>query len=287
MKKNYMLLAFPGIVVISLAGCALNQTEAMITFSQEKFKVDREGDLTVSGKINGLSKGYYEANVDRENTQLYVDKNGKFSIDTYIVSGNQESFPIGIATPAGEIIVNSAGLDTTDFVKAMEEQAYISPEKIIGLFKKATLPIVDERIIPKEAFPFKFKEGISFVDGSDRQNGIVRVFSYDEDSEFNIAKNYFLNLSSSVVEKKAPDSIEERARDLNSMNDFPKKNIVFEDPAERLQRHIKLFKLYPLYGSRIASDRTRKVIVVAENGIQDPQFEMYRRIIETLGDYYD
>lgn len=287
MKKKSILSVLLFGISISLVGCAYNRTDAAITFSQKEFTVSEGGLLNISGHTTGLKNGYYEANIDRENRKLYIDKEGNFSIDSYIIDDKQQSFPIGIALTSGEIIVNSAQLDTSLFTKSLENRAYVSPEKVVGLFKRATLSVFDEQKISEETLPFKFREGISFNDGSGNKNNLIRVFSFKNHSDFNDAKNYFINLSKSVLEKSMFESETDSSQKIGLTNGFQNQKMKFEDPESQLKQHLLLYKLYPLYGSRLASDRDYKVIVVSENGIQDPQFEMYRRIIETLGNYYE
>lgn len=282
MKKKELLfiLLFS---VITLSGCSDTGKQNHIFFSKDKFKVDALGNVQIKGRVTGLSEGNYKANIDRENQTIHLDSEGKFELNTFILTDTQKVFPIGIETSKGEIVVGTASLDTKKFSKAIKSKETVYPNRIVDLYKKATLAVENERNILPEEYPFKFREGITFSNGTTEINNNITVFSFKNSSQYDIAKEYFLD-------KSEPERIQMQSNlQLNSnpieQNKDNEENGFISDAIVgeiflNYQKELEISKVNPLYHSKIAYYQEKKIIMICENGISDSQFALYKQIIE-------
>ncbi|MBM7710550.1 hypothetical protein [Enterococcus xiangfangensis] len=280
MKKKVILFLLL-FLVSTLSGCSNDERKNQIIFTKDKFKVDELGNVHIKGYISGMSEGNYKANIDRDNQNIYLNNKGKFEIDSFILSNEQKEFSIGVETPEGEIVVGSTPLDTKDFAKALKLKEYISPQQILDMYKDSSLSVENQEIIIPEQTPFKIREGIIFSDGSDKSNNEIRVFSFNTKADFKIAKEYYLNESKWLPSKEQFNisqllqiPVKKKNSDISSLE--------FRYGSLDLKKMQEIFDRNPLYGSRIASNEEKKIILICENGIHNAQFNMYNQIIDTL-----
>lgn len=282
MKKKKLLFVWL-FSVITLSGCADTGKQHQVSFSKDKFKVDVLGNVQIKGKVSGLSEGNYKANIDRENVTIHLDNKGKFELNTFILNSTQKIFPIGIETPDGNIIVGSAPLDTEAFSDAMEAKETVFPDRIINLYKEATLAVENERNVAHEEYPFKFREGITFSDGTTKANNNITIFSFKKSSQYDIAKEYFLD-------KSKPDWIQSQSS--QQLNSDPLKPDKYNEDSSFIsdaivgkiflnyQKEYEISKNNPLYHCKIAYYPEKKILMVSENGISNVQFAFYKQIID-------
>ncbi len=279
MKKKVILFLL--LLVSTLSGCSTDENKNQIIFTKNKFKVDELGNVHIKGYVQGLSEGNYKANIDRDNQMIHLDNKGKFEIDNFILSDEQKVFPIGIETTKGEIVVGSVPLDTKRFTKALKENEYISPQQIADMYKSLSLSVANQEIISSEQNPFKMLEGIVFSDGSDKKNNRIRIFSFKSTSDFEVAKEYYLNKSKWLPQKdQFNDS--QLLKSPFEKKDNDADNLEFRYDSLNLKKTQKILDDNPLYGSKLASNEEKKIILICENGIQNPQFYMYNQIISNL-----
>jgi len=278
-KKDFLFILF--FLVITLTGCSSTEKEHHVFFTKDRFKVDASGSVEIKGRVSGLSKGNYKANIDRENQIIHLDSDGSFEVNSYIMNSDQKVFPIGIETPNGQIIVGSAPLDTKKFSKALKLEETVFTNRIIDLFKEATLSVENERDISSAEFPFKFREGIIFSDGTTKINNNTLILTFKKSSHFDIANEYFLyksehadvgdslRIDSNPLQHNKPDEEEPFRGDS-----------VFEKILLNYQKDHKLSATNPLYNSKIVYYQKSKTIMICENGILDSQVALYKQILD-------
>lgn len=282
MKKKELLyiLLFS---VITLSGCSDTGKQNQVSFSKDKFKVDALGNVQIKGKVSGLSEGNYKANIDRENNTIHLDNKGEFELNTFILNSAQEAFPIGIETPDGNIVVGTASLNTEEFSDAAESKETVFPNRIIDLYKEATLAVENERNVAHEEYPFKFRKGVTFSDGTTKSNNNITIFSFKKSSQYDNAKEYFLD-------KSEPDLVQMQSnQQLNSDPLEPDKHnkdssfisdAIVGEIFLNYQREYEISKVNPLYHSKIAYYQEKKIIMICENGISNAQFAFYKQVID-------
>lgn len=281
-KVSLFMLLF---VVFTLSGCSNAKNENHILFTKDRFKVDAAGNVQISGKVSRLSKGDYKANIDRENQIIHLDKNGEFTLDTFIVNSTQKIFPIGIETPDGEIIVESAQLDTDKFTKSLSLKQYTSPIDIVNSYKEATLSIESEREVSSEEFPFKFYEGITFSNGATKINDNITILSFEKDSHFDIAREYLITKLEEIqndVQINGQLNNDPLKRNHSNTEDLVMNNEVFKQILLNNEKERQFAEMNPLYHSKIACYQEKKIIMVCENGVSDSQFMLYKQIINNF-----
>lgn len=280
MKKKVILFLLLFLVNM-LSGCSSDEKKNQIIFTKDKFKVDESGNVHISGYIPSMSKGDYNANIDRDNQTIYLDDKGRFEINSFVLSNEQKVFSIGVETTKGEIIVGSASLDTKEFTKALKVKEYISPQQIADIYRDLSLSVKNQEIITPEQSPFKIREGIIFSDGSNKINNKIRIFSFGTEADFKIAKEYYVNKSKWLPQEKQFEPSQLLKTPFEKMNSDIDSLELKYNPLDLKKMH-KIFDDNPMYGSKIASNEEKKVILVCENGIHNAQFYLYNQIINNL-----
>lgn len=277
-KKGILFILF--FLAIALTGCSNTEKKYHVYFSKEKFKVDVSGTVAIEGRVSGLSKGDYKANIDRENQIIHLDSSGKFEIDSFIRNSSQKIFPIGIETPSKQIIVGSASLDTKDFSKALELKNTVFPKEIVESFREATLTVENDRNIQAGEFPFKFWEGITFSDGTTKVNSNVKIFSFKKSTDFEKAKEFFSNESEQLkIQNDIQINRNLFQREISKEESPLIDDAVFKNILLNYEKEHEIAQGNPLYHSKVSYYQDKNIILVCENGISNTQFELYQQVI--------
>ncbi|MGM0109839.1 hypothetical protein [Enterococcus sp. DIV0187] len=250
--------------------------ESSIKYENKSFSPNNNGKIRITGEIENTKEGVYPANINYESTKLKIDKDGKFVFYLDAADLNSDKVNIGVEINH-DILVSSVKINLEKYQK--REKTKFKKElvnELLDLMHNRGLSIlnqedgIDKNLIPGlDSVPLSSKTVV--IESSDNQTKSMRIFVMENDEDYAVVKDYFLNKT----------NFNFNPLNLNSFQLRSQSKLLSHEEKMEIGREkiLEAKKIFPLAYSGVAYNDNLNLFVQFDSNVRYSVIDSYKAII--------